>query len=57
MGIYTVKSSNLILQAVHSSAGHWDFVDLEELGVGELLGSCAAVVVSSAVWGFAFEHV
>ena len=31
------------------SAGHWDFLDLEELGVRELLGSCAAVVVSSAV--------
>ena len=30
------------------SAGHWNFVDLEELGVRELLGSCAAVIVSSA---------
>ena len=31
------------------SAGHWDFVDLEELGVRKLLGSCAAVIVSSVV--------
>ena len=31
------------------SAGHWNFVDLEELGVRELFGSCAAVIVSSAV--------
>ena len=31
------------------SAGHWDFVDLEELEVRELLRSCAAVIVSSIV--------
>ena len=31
------------------SAGHWDFVNLEELGVRELLVSCAAVIVSSAI--------
>ena len=30
-------------------AGHWDFVDLEALGVRDLLGSCAAVIVSSVV--------
>ena len=31
------------------SAGHWDLVDLEELEVRELLGSCATVIVSSTV--------
>ena len=29
--------------------GHLNFVDLEALGVRELLGSCAAVIVSSVV--------
>ena len=32
-------------------AGHWGFVDLEVLGVRELLGSCAAVNVSSSIIG------
>ena len=31
------------------SVGRWDFVDLEELGVRELLGSRAALIASSAV--------
>ena len=31
------------------SAGHWDFVDLEELGLKELLGSCAAAIINSTV--------
>ena len=46
-----------ILFSGSGSAGYWDFVDLEELGVRELLGSCAAVIVSSAVQGPAFKHV
>ena len=37
-----------ILFSGSGAAGHWDFVDLEALGVRELLGSCAAVIVSSA---------
>ena len=28
-------------------AGHWDFVDLEQLKVSELLVSCVAVIVSA----------
>ena len=31
------------------SAGHCEFVDLEELWVRELLGLCAGVIISSAV--------
>ena len=46
-----------MLSSGSGSTGHWGFVDLEELGVRELLGSCAAVIVSSAVQGFAFEHI
>ena len=30
-------------------AGHWDFVDLEVLGVRELLGSYVALIVNSVV--------
>ena len=32
-----------------SSAGHWGFIDLEELGVRELFESCATEIVSRAV--------
>ena len=38
-----------VLFSGSGSAGHWDFVDLEEIGVRELLGSCTAVIVSSVV--------
>ena len=38
-----------VLFSASGSAEHWNFVDLEGLGVRELLGSCAAVIVSSAV--------
>ena len=48
--LYTARLLGMLFSG-SGSAGHWGFVDLEELpvGVGELLGSCAAVIVSSAV--------
>ena len=46
--LLTAKLLGMIFSG-SGGAGHWDFVDLEVLGVRELLGSCAAVIVSSVV--------
>lgn len=44
-----------MLSSGSRSAGQWDFVDPEALEVRELLESCAAAILSSAVEAFAFE--
>ena len=46
-----------MLSSGSCSAGQWDFVDPEALEVRELLESCAAAILSSAVEAFAFERV
>ena len=46
--LHTAKLLGMLFSG-SGGAGHWDFVDLEVLGVRELLGSCAAVFVSSVV--------
>ena len=42
--LHTAKLLGMLFSG-SDGAEHWDFVDLEVLGVRELLGSCAAVIV------------
>ena len=46
--LHTAKLLGMLFSE-SGGAGHWDFVELEVLGVREWLGSCAAVNVSSVV--------
>ena len=48
--LHTAKLLGMLFSG-SGGAGHWDFVDLEVLGVRELPGSCAAVNLSSSTIG------
>ena len=45
--LHTVRLLGMLFSG-SGSPGHWDFVDLEELGVKELPASCADLIVSRA---------